>query len=341
MLKPKDLGYRMPAEWEKQEAVWLSWPHNKADWPGKFAPVPWVFVEIIRHIVKYERVRLAVKDVKAKEDAKAHLQRSEVDLKKIDFYIIPTNRGWMRDAGPMFIVNHHKGGHSKGINDWQFNGWAKYPNHKLDNKIPKMVNELYKLPSFEPGIVLEGGAIDVNGKGTLITTEECLLSKVQQRNKNMKREDYERVFNEYLGIENVIWLDKGIIGDDTHGHVDDITRFVNANTIVTCVEKNKKDANHEILKENLKRLKKTKFDIIELPMPAPIVFQGQRLPASYANFLIINGAVLVPVFNDVNDLEAMKILEKTMPKHEIIPIYCRDLVWGLGTIHCLSQQEPA
>ena len=327
----------MPAEWEKHEAVWLAWPHRKQDWPGKFAPIPWVFVEIIRNIAKSERVRLIVKNSNAKIEAKSFLKRAEVDLNRIDFYVIPNNRGWLRDAGPIFIINAQ----GKGITNWNFNGWAKYPNHKLDDKIPIEVNKLFKLPDFKPGIVLEGGAIDVNGKGTLITTEECLLSKVQQRNKNLKREDYERIFGEYLGVKNVIWLDKGIIGDDTHGHVDDITRFVSVDTVITCIEKNKKDDNHEILKENLRRLKKTKFNIVELPMPKPVLFEGQRLPASYANFLITNSAVLVPVFNDSNDLPALKILETVFKKREIIPIYSRDLVWGLGTIHCLTQQEPA
>ncbi len=336
MLKPCDLGYRMPAEWEKHEAVWLAWPHRKEDWPGKFQPIPWVFVEIIRNIIKSERVRLVVKNAAAKLEAKSFLKRSEVDLGRVDFYVIPNNRGWLRDAGPIFITN----GQGKGITDWNFNGWAKYPNHKLDDKIPAEVNKLFKLPSFKPGIMLEGGAIDVNGKGVLMTTEECLLSKVQQRNKGLSREEYEKFFAEYLGVSETIWLDKGIIGDDTHGHVDDIARFVNADTIVACVEKNKKDKNHEILKENLRRLKKTKFNIVELPMPKPVVFDGQRIPASYANFLITNSSVLVPVFNDENDLPALKILEKVFARREIIPIYSRDLVWGLGTIHCLTQQEP-
>lgn len=337
MLKPKELGYRMPAEWEKHEAVWLAWPHQKQDWPGKFSPIPWVFVEIIRGIVRSERCRLIVKNAAAKAEAKDFLQRSNVDLSKVDFYVIPTNRGWMRDAGPIYVTN----GHGKGILDWKFNGWAKYSNHKLDDKIPSEVNKLFKLPIFSPGIVLEGGAIDVNGKGTLLTTEECLLSKVQQRNKGLGREDYERYFSEYLGVNNVVWLDKGIIGDDTHGHVDDISRFVSANTIVTCVESNKKDKNHAILNENLKRLKKTKFDIVEIPMPKPVIFEGQNLPASYANFLITNSSVLVPVFNDTNDVVALKILEQVFKKREIVPIYARELVWGLGTIHCLTQQEPS
>lgn len=342
MLKPIDLGYRMPAEWEKHEATWLAWPHNKLDWPGKFHPVPWVYVEIIRHITKGERVRLLVRNPAAKKEAKDFLKRGGVDLAKVDFYIIPNNRGWMRDAGPIFIVNKQ----GKAITDWKFNGWAKYSNHKLDDAIPKQINSLFKLAHFSPEfegerIILEGGAIDVNGKGKLIATEECLLSRKQERNPGFTKAVYENIFAEYLGIEETIWLDRGIIGDDTHGHVDDITRFVNTNTVVTCIEKNRQDANHAILAENYKRLKKTGLDVVELPMPKPVVFEGQQLPASYANFLITNAAIIVPVFNDVNDRIALNILAELFPKREIAPVYCGDLVWGLGTIHCMSQQEPA
>ena len=337
MLKPSDLGYRMPAEWEKHEATWLAWPHNKRDWPGKFMPVPWIFAEIIRAITKGERCRLVVKSAKAKAEAKSYLERAHVDLSRVDFYTIPTNRGWMRDAGPIFITN----GHGKAVTDWKFNGWAKYGNHRLDDKIPSVVNGLFKLPHFKPGIVLEGGAIDVNGKGVLMTTEECLLSETQARNRGMTRHQYEAVFAQYLGISHTIWLDRGIIGDDTHGHIDDIARFVAVDKIVACVETNRKDDNHAILKENLRRLKKTKFKIIELPMPSPVVFDGQRLPASYANFLITNSAVLVPIFGDANDRVALDILAEIFPKRDIVPIYARDLVWGLGTIHCLTQQEPS
>lgn len=348
MRKPAQLNYRMPAEWEKHEATWLAWPHNKQDWPGKFTPIPWVYIEIIRNIVPGERVRLIVKDAKAKAEAKEFLKRGEVDVSKVDIYIVPSNRGWLRDAGPIFIVNKE----GKAITDWKFNAWAKYSNNKLDDAIPTEVNKLFKLPHFAPEyngkrVVLEGGSIDVNGKGTLITTEECLLSKIQERNKGLKREDYEKIFADYLGISHVIWLDKGIVGDDTHGHIDDITRFVNATTVVTAVEKNKKDENYAILAENLKRLKKATdqngkpLNIVELPMPKPVVFEGQRLPASYANFLITNSAVLVPTFNDSADRIALNILAELFPKRDVVGINSTDLVWGLGTIHCMSQQEPA
>ncbi len=352
MLKPKDLQYRMPAEWEKHEATWLAWPHNKQDWPGKFAPIPYVYVEIIRNIIKGERVRLIVKNAAAKTEAKTFLQKSGADISKIDFFTIPTNRGWLRDAGPIYIVTKHGKTQSKAITDWKFSGWAKYNNHKLDDALPRAINDLYKLPGFIPEyngkrVVLEGGAIDVNGKGTLIATEECLLSKTQQRNKGLSRDDYHKIFADYLGVSNTIWLDRGIIGDDTHGHIDDITRFVSADTVVTCIEKNHKDDNYEILKENLRRLKKAqdqngkRLEVIELPMPKPVYFEKQRLPASYANFLITNAAVLVPVFNDPADRIALNIIAGLFPKRETIGIYSGDLVWGLGTIHCMSQQEPA
>jgi agmatine deiminase len=340
---------RMPAEWEKQEATWFSWPHNVEDWPGKFEPIPWVFTEIFRALTRHQKVKLLVKDAATKKQATSYCKRAGLDLKKIEMHIIPTDRGWMRDCGPIFVY----AGKEKLQLDWRFTGWAKYKNHKLDDAVPALINRSNLLSGAEPilkgkRVVLEGGSIDVNGKGTLITTEECLLSeKVQCRNAGFTRRDYETVFECYLGAGNVIWLDKGIVGDDTHGHVDDITRFVNENTVVTVVEKNKKDDNHKLLQDNLKRLKAARdqdgkqLNIVELPMPAPVVFEGQRLPASYANFLIANGVVLVPTFNDPMDRLALNILAECFPKREIAPIHAVDLVWGLGTIHCMSQQEPA
>lgn len=339
----------MPAEWEKQEATWFSWPHNEADWPGKFEPTPWVFVEIIRHLTRFQKVKLLVKDAKTKKQAQSFCKRGGVNMKRLELYEIPTDRGWMRDCGPIFVYN----GKSKAMLDWRFTGWAKYKNHKLDDKVPGLIFEHNGLSGAQPAhkkkrVVLEGGSIDVNGKGTLITTEECLLStKVQCRNPGFTRADYEEVFANYLGIDNVIWLGNGIVGDDTHGHVDDITRFVNETTIVTVVESDKKDANYKLLQDNLKRLKAARdskgkqFDIVELPMPKPVVFEGQRLPASYANFLIANGIVLVPTFNDANDRIALNILAECFKTREVVGINSTDLVWGLGTIHCMSQQEPA
>jgi agmatine deiminase len=341
--------FMMPAEWEQHAATILAWPHNKEDWPGKFAPIPFVYGEIIRNLTRVERVRLIVRNQKEAEKAEKLCEDSGADLTKIDMFEIPTNRIWMRDSGPIFVKDA-KG--KKHLLDWRFNAWAKYPNHKLDDKVPEQLNAHYKLPCIQPmhngkRVVLEGGSIDVNGKGTLLTTEECLLSDIQERNPGFTREDYEQVFETYLGIKQIIWLGDGIKGDDTHGHVDDITRFVNPTTIVTVVEPNKKDGNHALLKDNLKRLKAARdqngkqLDIVELPMPKPVYFEGQLLPASYANFLIANKLVLVPTFNDPADRIALNILAELFPKHEIVGIHAVDLVWGLGTIHCMSQQEPA
>ena len=333
----------MPAEWERHSSTLLAWPHNKADWPDKFAPIPWVYAEIIRYLTQVERVSLIVRNEKEKTQATDICERASANIDKIDFHIIPTNRIWMRDSGPI-IVKDAKG--KKVMLDWRFTAWAKYPNHNLDDKVPSALNEIWKLPKIQPThngkrVVLEGGSIDVNGKGILLTTEECLLADVQVRNPGFKRDDYEEIFAKYLGIKKTVWLGKGIVGDDTHGHVDDITRFVSHDTVVTVVEKNKNDDNHALLKDNIKRLKAAGLNIVELPMPRPVVFEEQRLPASYANFLIANDLVLVPTFNDPADRIALNILAELFPKREIIGIHAVDLVWGLGTIHCMSQQIPA
>jgi agmatine deiminase len=357
--------YRMPAEWEPHTATWLAWPHNKNDWPGKFEPIPWVYGEIIRWITPYERVRLVVQNAKEKTKAQDILSRAEVNLKQVDFLEIPTDRIWLRDSGPIFVYKScgprsgSTGSHAakdpaqslrasqdKLMLDWRFNAWAKYDNHKRDDKVPAAIEAYLKYPRIQPmhkgkRVVLEGGAIDVNGKGTLLTTEECLFSKIQCRNPGFTREDYEIVFEKYLGIKQVIWLGNGIKGDDTHGHVDDLARFVNADTIVTVVEKNKKHDNYKPLQDNLKRLKKTQFNVVELPMPRPLIFEGTEIPASYANFLICNKLVIVPTFNDAADRIALSILAECFPRHEIIGIHAVDLVWGFGTLHCMSQQEPA
>lgn len=348
----------MPAEWEPHSATWLAWPHNKSDWPAKFRPVPYVYAEIVRHLARVERVELIVKDEAHEAKAREVLGACNVlaeSEENVRFHRWPTNRGWTRDSGPIFIVRKSKEA-PVALNNWKFNAWAKYGNWKLDNELPEHVSKLLNAPSFEPTfpvngrarrMVLEGGSIDVNGRGTLITTEECLLSEVQQRNPGMSREEIELTLGRYLGIKKVLWLERGIVGDDTHGHVDDVTRFVGRNTVVTAYEDDRGDANHEILKENYKRLTRMKdqdgqpLRVVKIPMPAPVVYSGQRLPASYANFYIANGMVLVPVFNDPNDRIALNTLAEVMPKHKITPIYCGDLVWGLGTIHCMTQQQPA
>lgn len=340
----------MPPEWAPQKRIWLSWPHEKADWPGKFGPVPWVFAEIVRSIAATQRVGLLVKDAKAQKEARTMLGRAHVNLKNVDFLVLPTNRGWMRDCGPIWVKD--SSGKGTLALDWKFSAWAKYPNWRKDNDVPPAVAKFSKHKVLKPihkdiQVVLEGGGIEVDGAGSILVTKEWLLSDKQVRNPGFTKVDYEQVFAKYLGCTNTIWLNKGIVGDDTHGHVDDITRFVGPGRIVTVIERDKKDANYALLKENLRILKRARdamgkpFTIIELPMPRPVMFDGERLPASYANFLICNKVVLVPLFNDPADKDALRILQACFPTRSVVGIYARDLVWGLGTIHCLTQQEPA
>ena len=350
---PRELGYRMPAEWEPHAATWLVWPQNRTDWPGKFEPIPWVYADIVRHLARVEDVNIIVRDATLKAKARDVLVRSGAELKRVKFYLWPTNRGWTRDSGPIFI--HRDGADPIATTNWRFNAWAKYPDSANDRMLPGLIAGKLRLKQFTPTItrngrpyhvVLEGGSIDVNGQGLLLTTEECLLSKVQQRNPGLSREDLERIFADYLGIEKVIWLGRGIAGDDTHGHVDDVTRFVKPDTVVTLVERNRSDINHEPLQENLRRLHAAtdlegrKLQIVELPLPRPVIFEKRRLPASYANFYIANDLVLVPTFNDPNDRVALNILSEVFPRHEVVGIHCRDFIWGLGAIHCATQQQP-
>ncbi len=349
---PRSLGYRMPAEWEPHSATWLAWPHNAADWPGRFHPIPWVYCDIIRHLSRVEDVHLLVQDAAAERRAHGMLKRCGAQLSRVHFHQWPTNRIWMRDSGPIFVTRNGVPDAPVAITNWRFNAWAKYDDWQLDDQLPAKASELLGVPGFSPEwaghrVVLEGGSIDVNGHGTLITTEECLLSPVQQRNPGLNRGDLERLFHDYLGIDQVLWMDRGIAGDDTHGHVDDITRFVSPVTIVTVTEPNTADENHLPLAENLERLRAARnldgrpFKIVELPMPSPIVFEGQRLPASYANFYIANGLVLAPTFNDAYDRKALNLLAELFPGREVVGIHCGDLIWGLGTLHCMSQQQPA
>lgn len=351
---PRQLGYRMPAEWEPHEATWLAWPHNPEDWPDKFQPIPWVYAEIVGHLARVEDVHVLVEDAAAEKRARGVLKKTGANLNRAHFHWWPTDRVWTRDSGPIFVKNR-TASMPVAVTNWKFNAWAKYPDWHLDDKIPGLVAELLALPQWTPTletpagphrIVLEGGSIDVDGAGTLITTEECLLSEVQQRNPGVSRGQLEQVFHDYLGIDQVLWMNRGIAGDDTHGHVDDITRFVGPNTIVTVIEPNQEDDNHLPLEENLDRLQSARnfegkpFDVITLPMPPPILFRGQRLPASYANFYIANDLVLVPVFNRATDRQALNILAGAFPTREVVGIYCGDLVWGLGTLHCMTQQQP-
>jgi agmatine deiminase len=339
----------MPAEWEPHEATWLGWPHERTDWPGKFAPIPWAFAEIVRHLVRVERVNLLVENGTAEKNVKAILRKSHVGLDAITFFRIPTDRGWMRDSGPVAVFSDD--GKRGALLNFAFNGWAKYDDYKKDARVVSRLKARTKrrviLPEHKGRrVVLEGGAIDVNGRGTLLTTEECLLSNVQERNPGFTREDYAEVFQKFLGVTNVIWLGNGIAGDDTHGHVDDLARFVDPMTVVTVVEDDPEEANFAPLQENLALLKSAKDQAGEplrvetLPMPRPVWFAGQRLPASYANFYVANKIVLVPTFNDPADRVALDKLAALFPSRTIVPIYCRDLVLGLGTIHCMTQQLP-
>jgi agmatine deiminase len=348
-LAPAKLGFRMPAEWEPHEATWIAWPHCRQDWPGKFATIPWVYAEIVRHLQASERVHVLVNDARAEQRARQLLSRANVDLNGIVFYRFATDRVWTRDYAPIFVTDK-KG--QIGITGWRFNGWAKYANWKSDARIPQRLARALSMPLWQPcvgkhRVVLEGGSIDVNGQGLLLTTEECLLDSVQARNPGLTRADLERCFADYLGIEKVLWLGRGIAGDDTHGHIDDLARFVNPRTVVTVVESNRQDPNFEPLRENLERLQAMtdqhgkRLEVVTLPMPSPVWFAGQRLPASYANFYIANQRVLVPTFNDPKDYQALGILADLFSDRTVVGIHARDLVWGLGTLHCLTQQQPA
>jgi len=338
-LKSSKLALRMPAEWEPHEVTWLAWPHERTDWPGKFAPIPWLYGDIVRWLASVEKVRILVEDESTERSARRVLAKSSANLDAVEFFRHATNRSWTRDYCPIFVRDSKN---RVTITNWLFNGWAKYDNWRDDNAIPAFISKRTKIPRVEPGIVLEGGSIDVNGAGLLLTTEECLLSEtVQVRNLGFTRADWERYFADYLGIHRTIWLKRGITGDDTHGHIDDLARFVDADTIVTVTEQNPAEDNYEPLRENLALLKKTGLRIAILPMPAPVWFDGQRLPASYANFYIANGLVLVPVFNDPMDRIALSTLAKLFPTRQIVPIYSRDLVLGLGTLHCMTMQQPA
>ena len=346
------LGFRMPAEWEPHHATWIGWPHNASDWPGKLTPIQWVYGEIVRKLVPGEMVRVLVNSAAHERRARAVLGKVGVDPARLEFFRFPTNRGWTRDFGPLFVVRASPRP-ELAVARFRFNAWAKYPDWKRDDKVPELAAKrlglrLLRARVGHRDVVLEGGSIDVNGRGTLLTTEECLLDPaVQVRNPDLSRAELERALRDQLSVTNVLWLGKGIAGDDTHGHVDDLCRFVDARTVVLCSETDPRDANFRALHENRERLEGMrledggKIEVVPLPMPAPLYFDGQRLPASYANFYIANGAVLVPTFNDPNDRVALGLLAELIADRPVVGIHAVDLVWGLGTIHCLTQQEPA
>jgi agmatine deiminase len=336
--KPRELGFRMPAEWEPHAATWIAWPHNREDWPGRFAPIPWVYCEIVRKLSQSEAVRILIQSEEAISRVKRMLVKSGADLSTVQFFPIPTDRVWTRDYAPLFVKSNDG---EVAITNWNFNAWAKYDDWHHDNAVNEALIRQLGMRSWSPNVVLEGGSIDVNGAGILMTTEECLLSPVQARNPHLTRAEIERVLSDYLGIDRVVWLKNGIAGDDTHGHIDDLARFVNANTIVIAQEGNREDANFLNLAENFELLQSEGFDLVSIPMPAEHTFNRRRLPASYANFYIANETVLVPTFNDPNDRIAVGIIGDLFPDREVVGIHSVELVWGLGTLHCMTQQQPA
>ncbi len=343
---PKNLGYSFPAEWVPHEATWLSWPHKEASWPGKIDTIYKPYAEFIKVVAQGEKVRINVKNEAMKAFAEQHLKDVGADLSQIEFYFFESNDAWCRDHGPAYVLKQADAGYSKAIVDWAYNAWGdKYPPYDLDDVIPTKIAQHFNLPVFHPGIVMEGGSVEFNGAGTVLTSKACLLN--ENRNPHLTQAEIETYLAQYYGIDQVLWLGDGIIGDDTDGHIDDITRFVNEDTVITVVEEDPKDENYEILQENLALLKQMRLkdgrplQIIELPMPAPVIYEDTRLPASYANFYIANAAVIVPTFRDKNDQRALDIIAKAFPDRPIVGIDSLDIIWGLGSFHCLSQQEPA
>jgi agmatine deiminase len=350
---PGGLGFSMPAEWETHDATWLGWPHNATDWPGKLDTIQWVYGEIVRKISPGETVRILVADAAERRLATRYLGRAGADLRRVEFVIHPTDRGWTRDSGPVFVRRRAGRKSETAIVHFHFNAWAKYPDWRKDRRVPETAATLLGKPLFDARVnerpfVLEGGGIEVNGRGTLLTTEECYLSRrTQVRNPRLSREGFETAVREYLGATNVQWLGGGVVGDDTHGHVDDICRFVNPTTLALIREDNSKDINYRPLAENWERVADlrledgSKPDVVPLPMPGPLFFDGGRLPASYANFYISNAAVIVPTFNDPNDRIALGTLGELFRDRPVVGIHAVDLVLGFGTLHCLTQQQPA
>lgn len=342
----------MPAEWEKHEATWLAWPHLYSDWPGKLDTIRWVYTEIVRNVTPGEKVRMLVRNGAEEELARRYLDRAGVDCDRVEFITHPTNRGWTRDTGPIFVRRRARRKSETAVVHFHFNGWARYPNWRKDRRVPETAarhlgKRLFDARAAGRTFVMEGGGIDVNGRGTLITTEECYLSpKIQVRNPGLDREGFETAVRENLGASNIFWLGRGIAGDDTHGHVDDLCRFINPTTLVMIRGTNQRDINYRPLEENWERIQDmrledgSKPEVVPLPLPAPISFEGDRLPASYANFYIANAAVLVPTFNDPNDRVALGTLAELFPDRPVIGIHAVDLVLGLGTLHCLTQQQP-
>jgi agmatine deiminase len=343
MQTPQELGFHFPAEWHKHRATWLSWPHKEASWPGKINTIYKPYCQFIGEVAKGEKVCINVANQAMKVFATEQLQNAAISLENIEFYFHPTNDAWCRDHGPAFIVNEKT--NQKAIVDWGYNAWGnKYPPFNLDDVIPTLIGKHLGLQVFYPNIIMEGGSVEFNGKGTLLTSTCCLLN--ENRNPHLKQQQIEEYLHQYYGATHIIWVDEGIVGDDTDGHIDDTVRFVNSDTVITVVEHNKQDENYHLLQQNLKQLHQLRLqdgkqmNIIELPMPGALVYDGQRLPASYANFYIANTAVIVPTFRDKNDDKALQILQACFTDRKVIGIDSTDIIWGLGSFHCLSQQEP-
>jgi agmatine deiminase len=342
-LTPQQQGYYFPAEWHKHRATWLSWPHKEASWPGKIQTIFKPYTEFIKTLSAGEKVCINVCDVSMEQFARNILKENEVNLDAIEFYQHPTNDAWCRDHGPAFLI--HKTEQKKVIVDWNYNAWGnKYPPYDLDDVIPTRIAEKLGLPVFYPGIVMEGGSVDFNDAGTLITSTACLLNP--NRNPHLSQKQIEDYLHNYYGVEQVLWVDEGIVGDDTDGHIDDTVRFVNTDTVITVIEENKNDENYHLLQHNLKQLQQMRLlngkqlNIVELPMPDPVIYEGQRLPASYANFYIANQSVIVPTYRCSKDEKALEIIANLFPTRKVIGIDSTDIIWGLGSWHCLSQQEP-
>lgn len=343
MITPKSLGYYFPAEFAEHEATWLSWPHKEASWPGKLDLIYPAYSKFVKEVAKNEWVRINVADEAMREDAVAHLLKADVDLEKVRFYFHPTNDAWCRDHGPAFLLN--KDGKSKAVIDWGYNAWGgKYPPYDLDDVIPTLIGQRFDLPVFHPGIVMEGGSVEFNGKGSLLTSTACLLN--ENRNPHLNQQQIEQYLIDFYGVEQILWVDEGIVGDDTDGHIDDTIRFVNEDTVLTVIEENKSDENYGLLQHNLKQLKEMRLlngkqlNIIELPMPEAVIHEDQRLPASYANFYIANSSVIVPTYRSKMDDKALQIIQESFSDRSVIGIDSTDIIWGLGSFHCLSQQEP-
>lgn len=345
MKTPKELGYYFPPEWAPHHATWLSWPHKEASWPGKLQTIYAVYAQFVRLLAASEQVCINVNHTQMQKEAELHLIQAEVDLSNVRFFLFPTNDAWCRDHGPAFLV-HPSYSPRKAIVDWNYNAWGdKYPPYDLDNQIPSRIASYYQIPCFRPDIIMEGGSVEFNGIGSLLTTKSCLLNP--NRNPQLTQSQIESYLIQYYGVDQILWLDSGIEGDDTDGHIDDLTRFVNEDTVVTVVESKKENPNYSILQNNLKALKSMRLlngkqlNVIELPMPAPYFEEGQLLPCSYANFYISNHTVIVPTFEDPMDEKALDILSSCFKDRKIAGLNAKDMIWGLGSFHCLSQQEPA